>query len=140
MLMDVMPNKTMAPEDAANKLAHNSFVRLNGESDYLRPVSYYGGNYGSFMICPVVRGGETPVGSINSVKASDIPELGCRTEGGSVILTGADGTFDVFNIGGTICHSGEITDGNAIIPASTLVPGIYVARNESGQAVKFVIK
>ena len=140
MLMDVMPNRTMAPEDASNKLAHNSFVRLSGESDYLRPVSYFGGNYGSFMICPVVRGGETPVGSVSQIDVADIPAMRYRMEGGAVVLSGADGRFEVFNIGGMLCHSGEIAGGTAEIPASTLVPGIYVARNAFGQTVKFVVK
>lgn len=136
MLMDVMPNKVMAPEHASNRLAHNSFVRLNGENDYLRPVSYFGGNYGSFMICPLVRGGETPIGAVSSIKTTE--RLGYRTEGSSIVLTGNDGRFEVFNISGTLCHTGKISEGKASIP--DLLPGIYVARNESGQTVKFTIK
>ena len=63
-----------------------------------------------------------------------------RMEGGAVVISGADGRFEVFNIGGMLCHSGEIAGGTAEIPASTLVPGIYVARNAFGQTVKFVVK
>lgn len=136
MLMDVMPNKTMDPEYAQNKLAHNSFVRLNGEDDYLRPVSYFGGNYGSFMICPLVRGGETPISNVSSVKTPE--RLGYKTEGSSIVLTGNDGRFEVFNISGALCHTGKISEGKALIP--DLLPGIYVARNESGQTIKFTIK
>lgn len=141
MLMDVMPNRQMRPEDAQNKLAHNSFVRLKGEDDYLRPVSYFGGNYGSCMICPLVRGGETPLGSISGVAAdhTDNP-MTCRVENGSIILTGADGAFGIFNMSGIMCHSGQIVGGAATIAAPTLPQGIYIARDNSGQTVKFVIK
>ncbi len=48
---DAMPKRTMwFSKMLPTKLAHNSsFVCLSGESDYLRPVSYFGGgNYGSF--------------------------------------------------------------------------------------------
>lgn len=140
MLMDVMPNKTMEPEDANNLLAHNSFVRLNNENDFLRPVSYYGGNYGSFMICPVVRGGETPSSALAQVSADYEAKMGCTVDGGVITLTGADGHFEVYNMSGMACVAGEITGGSAEIQASALTPGIYVARNAAGQTVKFVTK
>ena len=140
MLMDVMPNKTMEPEDASNLLAHNSFVRLNGENDFVRPVSYYGGNYGSFMICPVVRGGETPSSALAQVSADYEAKMGCTVDGGVITLTGVDGHFEVYNMSGMACVAGEITGGSAEIQASALTPGIYVARNAAGQTVKFVTK
>ncbi|MDE6527928.1 MAG: hypothetical protein K2L78_02635, partial [Muribaculaceae bacterium] len=141
MLMDIMPNREMKPEHAQNRLAHNSFVRLKGEDDYLRPVSYYGGNYGSCMICPLVRGGETPLGSITSVSAErDQIRMTCHVENGTITLTGADGDFRIFNLSGIICHSGHIAGGSATITDRALPRGIYIARDSSGQTVKFAVK
>ncbi len=138
MLMDVMPNVQMQPEHAQNLLAHNSFVRLEAEDDYLRPVSYFGGNYGSFMICPVVRGGETPLVSVAVTEADADSRIGCVVEGGSVRLTGADGGFSVFNLSGSLCISGEISGGSAEFDGSALAPGVYIVSTAAGQSAKFV--
>ena len=52
--IDVKPVE-MDESMAGNLLAHNSYCRLKGEDDYLRPINYYGGQLGeSFMICPVI--------------------------------------------------------------------------------------
>ena len=141
MLMDVMPNQQMQPEDASNMLAHNSFVRLQGESDYLRPVSYFGGNYGSFMICPIIRGGETPFGaSVDIVQSENDLPLDCKVEQGAVTLSGTDGSFSIFNMSGQLCTNGIITGGSCTIPAGCLAAGLYVARNASGQVARFAIR
>lgn len=138
MLMDVMPNKVMAPEDAQNLLAHNSFVRLKSEDDYLRPVSYFGGSYGSFMICPVVRGGETPVVSVSVAEADSASRLVCRVEGGAVVIEGADGGFSIVSTAGAVCLTGEISGGSASVDASRLAPGVYIVATAAGQSAKFV--
>ena len=54
LYIDVKPVE-MDESMAGNLLAHNSYCRLKGEDDYLRPINYYGGQLGeSFMICPVI--------------------------------------------------------------------------------------
>lgn len=54
LYIDVKPVE-MDEAMAGNLLAHNSYCRLKGEDDYLRPINYYGGQLGeSFMICPVI--------------------------------------------------------------------------------------
>ncbi len=138
MLMDVMPNVQMRPDDAQNLLAHNSFVRLANENDYLRPVSYYGGNYGSFMICPVVRGGETPLGSVAVAEAGRDSGFSCVVGQGKVTLFGADSSFTVVSAGGAVCLVGEIRDGSAEIDRSRLAPGVYIVSTDSGESAKFV--
>lgn len=140
MLMDVMPNKIMEPENASDKLAHNSFVRLKGENDYLRPVSYYGGGYGSFMICPVVRGGETPYGGVESVKVDRHTALDCSVNNGTVTLTGDDDTFTVYSATGILCHTGAVDNGSYTFSIAGFAPGIYIVRTTAGLAAKFLNK
>ncbi len=140
MLMDVMPNVQMKPEDASNLLAHNSFARLEGESDYLRPVSYYGGNYGSFMICPVVRGGETPYSGVENVAVDASRKLECTVSAEGVTFEGANGTLTIFNTSGMVCHSARMAEGSLTIPSGTLTAGIYIARDSAGNSVKFAVK
>lgn len=140
MLMDVMPNMQMQPEDAQNMLAHNSFVRIKGESEYLRPVSYFGGNYGSFMICPIVRGAETPLASISMVKNTRNQSLTCAINNGVITLEGADANVMIYNVAGQACHSGAIVNGTYTFNASLLAPGIYVARTSAGETAKFAVK
>ena len=135
ILMDVMPNVVMQPENANNLLAHNSFARLESEEDYLRPVSYYGGNYGSFMICPVIRGYETPSGLGNILVDPENP-LRCTVSGSTVTIAGADGTYYICDIAGRIRHSGTIADGSATFDTAGMPGGVYIVRDASGHAVK----
>lgn len=140
ILSDVMPNRTMSPEDAQNLLAHNSFARIKGETDYLRPISYYGGNYGSFMICPLLRGYETPFSGIGNITTTESSPASCSISAGNATITGADGTFAVYNIGGAAMHSGSIIGGSAEFNVAGWAPGIYVMRDSAGQTAKFVVR
>ncbi|MDE5632483.1 MAG: hypothetical protein K2I54_06715, partial [Muribaculaceae bacterium] len=140
MLMDVMPNQIMKEEDAQNMIAHNSFARLKGETDYLRPVSYYGGNYGSFMICPLVRGYETPLQSgIANVATDTAAAVKCTVSGGTATLTGADGAFTVYTISGAVQHSGTIDGGQASFDTAGWAHGIYIVRDAAGNTAKFKV-
>lgn len=140
MLMDVMPNQEMAPENASNMLAHNSFVRLKDENEYMRPVSYFGGNYGSFMICPLVRGGETPFGSIRELATDIVSPLHVTVGLDEIILSGADAPVEIINLTGYVCLKGNITDGSAAFSTMALQKGVYVARSATGQTIKFIVK
>ena len=140
ILMDVQPNQIMRPQDAQNILAHNSFARLKGETDYLRPVSFYGGNYGSFMICPLVRGYETPQQSgIANVATDTAVSVKCTVSGGTATLTGADGAFTVYSISGAVQYSGTIDGGQASFDTAGWAHGIYIVRDAAGNTAKFKV-
>ncbi|MDE5682771.1 MAG: hypothetical protein K2I39_00990 [Muribaculaceae bacterium] len=140
ILMDIQPNQIMRPQDAQNILAHNSFARLKGETDYLRPVSYYGGNYGSFMICPLVRGYETPQQSgIANVATDTAASVKCTVSGGTATLTGADGAFTVYSISGAVQYSGTIDGGQASFDTAGWAHGIYIVRDAAGNTAKFKV-
>ncbi len=140
ILMDVMPNQIMKPEDAQNLLAHNSFARLKGETDYLRPVSFYGGNYGSFMICPLVRGYETPQTSgVSNISAEKEGKVVCAVSGGIAKLAGADGAFVVYSTSGVMQHIGTINGGQASFDVAGWTHGIYIVRDARGNTVKFKV-
>lgn len=140
ILMDIMPNQQMQPEDAQNLLAHNSFVRLQNENDYLRPVSFFGGNYGSFMICPVVRGAETPFVGVSETIADSQPTLNCVVGNGLISITGNDGRVDIYDMNGTIRQTKTIVNGSATISSQLLGTGIFVARSADGGTAKFACK
>lgn len=139
MLMDVMPNKQMEPEYAQDMLAHNSFVRLDGENDYIRPVSYYGGNYGSFMICPVVRGAETPQSGINTMATSTRQPLQWRINGGQLQVAGIDGNFTVTNMSGATIANGRIVNGIGTTDAGALGHGVYLLSTDKGASAKIIL-
>lgn len=140
ILMDIQPNQIMRPQDAQNILAHNSFARLKGETDYLRPVSYYGGNYGSFMICPLVRGYETTQQSgISNVATESATAVKCTVSGDIATLNGADGTFTVYGISGAVQHIGTADGGEASFNVAGWAHGIYIVRDAKGNTAKFKI-
>lgn len=140
ILMDVMPNQIMKEEDAQNMIAHNSFARLKGETDYLRPVSYYGGNYGSFMICPLVRGYETTQQSgISNVATESATAVKCTVSGDIATLNGEDGTFTVYGISGAVQHIGTADGGEASFNVAGWAHGIYIVRDAKGNTAKFKI-
>ena len=95
---DVMPGRELSFEEYNNALAHNSYVRINEESDYSRPVSIFGGSTASasgtfkshnFWICPLVRGAETPLTGIEDVVNSKGSDISVTREGDNLIIEGA---------------------------------------------------
>lgn len=138
ILMDVMPNISMEMEQWSNLLAHNSFVRMNGESDYLRPVNMFGGGFGSFMICPVIRGGETPyitgVGSIDSDDAQAV------TVYGRIISVRCDGNAALYSLDGRKCLESTAEDGEAVLDASSLAAGVYIVSNGRAAGKRIILK
>lgn len=137
MLMDVMPNVQMQPEYAQDMLAHNSFVRLQGEDAYLRPVSYFGGNYGSFMICPMVRGAETPpLSGVGALKVAEGDGLSCRRAGASLLIQGADADFRMVSLSGATVAAGHIANGRAVVDVDALPHGVYVVSTARGESAK----
>lgn len=150
LLADVTPYRTLSTDEYTNALAHNSFVRQSSESDYLRPVSMFGGStmasdlsgwktY-SFWICPVVRGAETPFAGIGSVSAEDKGStLTLNISGEQLTVTGAaDGTVDIYGINGARQLSAQAANGGAVFNTSALAPGVYIIRTTDGATAKFV--
>ncbi len=126
LYIDMKPVE-MDEATAGNLLAHNSYCRLEGESDYLRPINYYGGQLGeSFMICPVIdtyTGEGTGVATVDAMKPAH-----ARYEGGVLSLAseGADRAV-VYNVGGEKVVQAALADGQAEIQAR-LAKGIYLVR------------
>ncbi len=144
MLMDVMPNQQMLPENAQNLLAHNSFARLKGENDYMRPVSFYGGNYGSFMICPVVRGAETPFTPFPSSSVAQLKtaagDMKCMVSGRRAYVTAPDGTLSVVASDGTAVASATVSGGTASIDLGHLPAGLYILSHSGGMSAKVMLR
>lgn len=151
LLTDVLPYKTLTQVEYSNALAHNSFGRYGSESDYIRPVTTYGGTNDllqfegiyksySFWICPVVRGSETPFSGIGSITVDDnASTLSIETAGSQLTVTGAvDGTISIYGINGSLQTTAYAANGGAIFNVSSLAPGIYIVRAADGATAKFV--
>ncbi len=145
---DVMPSRELDMDQYNNALAHNSFVRLDGEGDYLRPVSVYGGssmapsgNFKSynFWICPMVRGAETDLSGIGEIHTATSRAMNLEREGDNLIVKGvADGIVSVTGLDGTSRTRAKAANGGAIFNISALAPGVYVVTATDGQTCKFV--
>ncbi len=145
---DVMPARELNMEDYNNALAHNSFVRQGGETDYIRPVSVFGGssmtpagNFKSynFWICPMVRGAETPVSGVEDIVTGIERNISLERDGDNLIVTGvADGQLSIVALDGTIRSTAKAANGGAIFNTSSLAHGVYVVVAADGQTIKFV--
>ena len=145
---DVMPARELDSEQYNNALAHNSFVRQNNESDYIRPVSIFGGSSMSstgkfksynFWICPMVRGAETDLSSVKEITAPENRNMQLEYDGHNLITTGVpDGQVSVVALDGTVRIRANAANGGAIFNISTLPSGLYVVVAADGQTHKFV--
>lgn len=145
---DVMPSRSLTFEEYNDALCHNSFVRLNGESDYSRPVSVVGG-FGtdgfsgkmksfSFWICPKVRGSETPAGIEDVVAASGKSEITITRDGDYLTVSGLnDGLVSVVSVNGVRHLSAEAANGGAVFNVSSLPKGVYIIATADGKSAKF---
>lgn len=150
LLTDVLPGRILTSEEFSNALAHNSFVRQNSESDYMRPVSLYGGSAPvdikagtcrsyNFWICPLVRGAETPLSGIEDVISEEVETLAVEYTGANLIVRGAaDGVVKIYGLNGVCDATATAANGGAIFNVSALQPGVYVVCSENGASVKFV--
>lgn len=145
---DVMPARELDSEQYSNALAHNSFVRQNNESDYIRPVSIFGGSAMSstgkfksynFWICPMVRGAETDLSGVKEITAAENRNMQLEYDGHNLITTGVpDGQVSVVALDGTVRIRANAANGGAIFNISTLPSGLYVVVAADGQTHKFV--
>lgn len=133
LLMDVK-GAPLEPEDMSNLLAHNSFGRLNGENDYLRPVSYYGGGTGSFAICPVVR---TLITShVSEVGAEEQPSFGAVFRNGVLdVETGVPGEVRVFDMSGRVVCAYDAPQGRSSVRLNA-GKGVWIVRGPKGNTLK----
>lgn len=136
ILTDIV-GKQLDIEQSANMLSHNSFARLNGENDYLRPISFYGGGYGSFAICPVVSLPEVGAG-INNVTTTGAGTLHATfTEGGAIeVETTADATIRVADTAGKLIAAKGVKAGKTVISMPNASKGIYIVSDSKGNSVK----
>lgn len=145
---DVMPGRVLSSAEYNNAMAHNSFVRGNGESDYLRPVSVYGGsapaNGGfksySFWICPIVRGAETPLGVNNIAMDVDNTKLTVERQGDLILVSGVADDIDVavYSMSGTCVAKARAANGGVIFNTASLGRGVYLVSAANGASAKFV--
>lgn len=150
LLTDVMPGRGLSSSEYNNALAHNSYVRTANETDYIRPVSVFGGmsydfassTYKSynFWICPLVRGAETPYSGIDAIAADNgAKELEIVRSGGLLTVANAvDGRIEIFGLDGACKLSAVAANGGAIFNVSGLTSGLYVVRAADGAVAKFI--
>ena len=132
----------LSMEESANLLAHNSFGRLEGEHDFLRPISSYGGGNASFAICPVIRSGissvDDPFGAVESVK---LPTFQSGANNGNIYIMSAEAcNVGIYDIAGALVMSAQVGEGETVLNAQSLKDGIYIVRASNGNAVKIIKK
>ena len=120
-----------------NLLAHNSFGRFEGEYDYLRPISNYGGGNGSFLICPVIRSGIKSVdGGVEGVK---LPSFNAGAHNGNIVIYSAEACdVAIYDITGKLVMTTRANEGETIVEAQSINRGIYILRASNGNAIKII--
>ena len=140
-LLSDIKGAELTTEQQYNLLAHNSFGRFDGEIDYFRPISNYGGGNGSFAICPVITSGLTRVENPfdGSVEALRLPSFNAGVYNGNIVMMSAEAcTVGVYDISGKLVMSAQANKGETVIDAQSLGNGIYVVRASNGNAVKII--
>ena len=130
----------LSMEQQYNLLAHNSFGRYDGEYDYLRPISNYGGGNASFAICPIISSGlksvDDPFGAVESVK---LPSFNAGVHNGDIIIMSAEACqVAVYDIAGKLAMNAQVAEGETILNAQSLREGIYIVHASNGNAVKII--
>ena len=126
--------------DQYNLLAHNSFGRMEGEYDYLRPISNYGGGNGSFAICPIISSGIKSIdpedGAVESVKLSS---FNAGVNNGNIVIMSAEACqVAVYDISGKLAMTAQANQGETVLNAQALKGGVYIVRASNGNAVKII--
>jgi len=138
LYIDVKPVE-MDESMAGNLLAHNSYCRLKGEDDYLRPINYYGGQLGeSFMICPVIDTHTEEGVGIQGVEALQPAHAQYKDGVLSLSSEGAEQAV-VYNVGGEKVVNAALDGGQADVRAH-LAKGIYLVRFMKGGKVSGAAK
>ena len=138
MLMDVM-GKPMDEVTSANMLSHNSFARQKGESDYLRPISSYGGGTGTFAICPLISFPGS-LSSVQGVKDSKDKTFTAHFVSDSKIevLDSEDGNVAIYNTAGQKIGQGVISNSRAVVEIPNAGHGLYLVKGSNNKTVKIL--
>lgn len=138
MLMDML-GKNMDEVTAANMLSHNSYARLKGESDYLRPISSYGGGTGTFAICPLISF-PGDLSGIHDVKASDKNSFKAHFTNSSAIevTSSVDGAVAVYDAAGQVLAQGSISNGRIVLEMPNANHGLYVVKGPQDKVAKIL--
>lgn len=133
LLTDVMGAK-LDEMEMSNMLAHNSFGRMKGENDYLRPISYYGGGTGCFAICPVIR---TQITShVEEIKGESLQEFKASFDGDRLNVTSAcPGKIMITDLSGRVVQTAAIAAGNSTV-AVKAASGVYIIKSPCGKTLK----
>lgn len=136
MLEDLIGRK-LNDKEVGNPLCHSSFARLNGENDYLRPISYFGGGTGSFAICPVMRIGEET--GINNVVSSKNTKFNAKMIGNNLAITSSQAdNISLYNVAGALLKQIKIATGTSTIDMAGCANGVYILRSASGYSQKIL--
>ena len=122
--------------DVNNRLAHNSFARLKGETDYLRPISSYGGGTGSFAICPLIRIPMATTGISSAQNGTSKVFHATYANGALTLSTNHSGIVKVFDLTGKLVRNIEVQSGTASISMPELNSGVYIVQGPRGENVK----
>lgn len=129
--------KTLDETSAANLLAHNSFARMNGEEDYVRPISYYGGGYGSFAICPLISFSDSS--SITNTK-DDASDFSAHFSDATTLVVNSETSacVSLYDISGKLIIKSDVQSGASTINLPALSKGMYIMKSSTGKSVKLI--
>ena len=138
ILMDVL-GKNMDEVTASNLLSHNSFARLKGESDYLRPISSYGGSTGTFAICPLISfpGALSAIDNA-SVSSKNTFKAHFADASNIEVTSSEDGAVAVYDAAGQKLAQGKIVGGRAIVEVANAGHGLYVVKGPQQKVAKIL--
>lgn len=137
-LLSDLKGAKLTEVDYYNLLAHNSFGRFEGEYDYFRPISNYGGGTGSFCICPVITSGISEVDK-NACDAVRLPSFNAAGYNGNIIVMSAEAcNVVVYDISGKVVLNTSVTEGENVVEAQLLKSGVYIVRASNGNVVKII--
>lgn len=138
MLLDMM-GKPMDEVTASNLLSHNSFARLKGENDYLRPINSYGGGTGTFAICPLISFPGS-LSAIRGVTTSD--KVGLKVhfcdDSSIEVLSSVDGRVVVYDVLGQKISMGTIESGRGVISVPSADHGLFIVKGPNDKTAKII--
>lgn len=139
-LLADLKGKTMDEVEQSNLLSHNSFARQNGESDYMRPVSSFGGGNATFAICPVIRSAISEAG-VEGVAIDKATEFTVTVAGKTInVTTAVAGDVYVYDLAGKVVASQAVAEGETTIALNNVLAGAYVVKGPQGNTQKVIVK
>ena len=130
----------LSMEEEYNLLAHNSYGRYEGEYDFLRPISNYGGGNASFAICPIIRSDikevDDPFGAVEGMK---LPSFHAGAYNGNIIIMSAEACdVNVYDVTGKLVMTAYANEGETVLNTQSLKGGIYLVRAANGNVAKVI--